>query len=588
MKNTGKIAILAMLILSVSIAFASCKKPNKGVPVTDEYGNPITNANGEVITVIPETEIVTVTDENGIAVTDKNGKALTTVIYNDVSVAIPVTDAHGKAVTDKGGNPVTENIVVKPTYPKESGKSTGKPGTTSIIQVPLTDGLGNTQTDTNGNVVTYEKVVSDPPSTTFQATKTSWKKTFGGTLQDYISDVAQTSDGGCIATVVTNSSDGNLKGLMEGYSTPATAVVKYDKDGNIVWRSVMGGTGVVTLTTVKTAGDGSIYAAGYSTVPGDGQSKRGSYDAVVYKLDSGGNKLWSRSFGTSTVDMFIGIETLSDGSVVCVGSVGTNDGDVAEFKRTLTDSSCCAVKYSSSGEKLWANVTGGAQDRFVNICAAKDGGFYVSAVVYSDFFFKCMGKSDAAVIKLDSKGKVIWKTSVSGSNIEYFPGIAPASNGDGCVIAGRSNSADGFFSGELEAKGEYDAYIVRLDDDGLIFWGSPFRGQYDDSFSDIICTADGYVAAGYSKSSIRDLRVVGNNGGQDMVVACFTYGGELDWVKGFGGSHDETAEGICAVTGGGGYICAGRTLSSDNDLQDISGQKSNGEYSVGVLFKFAK
>ncbi|HZK22361.1 MAG TPA: hypothetical protein VFC76_08835 [Oscillospiraceae bacterium] len=587
MKNTIRIILLAIVILVVSITVVSCKKPGGGVPVTDEHGNPITDVNGEVITVVPETVYETVTDDNGMAVTDKNGKALTTVVYKDVNVAIPVTDKDGKAVTDKNGSPVTETIVIKPTYPKEPAKSSGKPGTTSKINVPLTDGEGNTQTDKHGNVITYTKIESDPAPTSPIITKTSWKRTFGGALQDYVSSVAPTSDGGCIALVVTNSTDADLKGLMDKYSTPATAVVKYDKDGNVVWKKVIGGAGVIALTTVEVAKDDSIYAAGYSTVPGDSQKRQGSYDAVVYKLNENGKKLWARSFGTSTTDMFIDIAVLDDLSVVCVGSVGTNDGDVAEFKRALTDSSCSIVKYSSSGEKVFANILGGARDRFVGICAANDGGFYVSAVIYSDFFFECKGKSDAAVIKLDSKGKKVWVTPISGSNIEYFPGITLANNGDGCVIVGRSNSVDGFFTGELSAKGEYDAYIIRVDRDGTIFWGSPFRGQYDDSFSSVVCTADGYVATGYSKSSIRDLRAVGNNGGQDIIVACFSYSGELRWTKGFGGSYDESAESICATVGGG-YVCAGKTLSSDNVLADIPGQKSNGEYSVGVLFKFTK
>lgn len=586
MKNTIRITALAIVILAVAIAFVSCKKTGGGVPVTDEQGNTLTDVNGEVITVVPETVYATVTDEDGMAATDKKGNALTTVVYKDVTVAIPVTDKDGKAVTDAAGSPVTETIVVKPTYPNQTSKTAGTPGTTSIVNVPLTDGVGNTQTDTKGDVITYTVIQSDPAPTTPTITKTSWKKTFGGSLQDYISSVAPTSDGGCIALVVTNSTDADLKGFMDGFSTPATAVVKYDKDGNVVWKKVIGGKGVITLTTVEVAKDGSIYAAGYSTVPGDSQKRQGSYDAVVYKLDKDGQKLWARSFGTSTTDMFIGIAVLDDLSVVCVGSVGTNDGDVAEFKRALTDSSCCIVKYSASGEKLFANVLGGARDRFVGICAANDGGFYISTVIYSDFFFECKGKSDAAVIKLDSKGKQVWVTPISGSNIEYFPGITLANNGDGCVIVGRSNSVDGYFTGELSAKGEYDAYIIRIDRDGTIFWGSPFRGQYDDSFSSVVCTADGYVAAGFSKSSIRDLRAIGNNGGQDMVVACFSYSGELKWTQGFGGSHDDSAESICAVPGG--YICAGKTFSSDNALSDISGQKSNGEYSVGVLFKFTK
>ncbi len=587
MKSARKIIMLSVLLLMVAVTFISCTKAGGGVPVTDENGNPVTDANGDVITVIPSTEVVTVTDESGVAVTDKNGDALTTVIYHDVTVAVPVTDKNGKAVTDEDGNAVTKPVVITPTYPDETKKTTKpKPGTTKIVNVPLTGNNGVTVTDTQGNPVTYTDIVSETSAPAPIAT--SWKKTFGGSHQDYMSDVVATKDGGYIALSICNSTDGDLKGLLDNFSTPVTVLVKFDKDGIVQWKKAIGsGKGVTTLTTVEIGSDGSIYAAGYSTIPGDGQSKRGSYDAIVYKFDATGEKLWAKSFGTSTVDVFFDIAVLGDGSVVCAGSVGTNDGDVKEFDRSVTDSSCCIVEYSASGNKVMAKILGGARDRFQAVCPAKDGGFYLSAVIYSDYFFDCKGKSDAAIIKLDKNGNKKWVTPVGGSDIEYFPAITLASDGDGCVIAGRSNSMDGFFGGELSSKGEYDAYLVRVDDTGLLYWGTALRGQYDDNISDIVCSSDGYVVTGYSKSTSRDLRAVGNRGGQDIILACFDYGGDLSWVKGFGGGLDESAEGLC-FSKSGGYIVAGRTLSGDNDLAGISGQKSNGEYTVGVIFKYTK
>ena len=609
MKNTRGIVAFIFLLIITALVFVSCSGNTGGVPVTDENGQPVTDANGEVITAVPATEIINVTDSSGNAVTDASGNPVTTVVYKEITVAVPVTDENGRAVTDSAGNAVTEKIAITPTYSDKNESSsadaggTGTPivvpsnnsapasgGTlavptafTGITQIPITDGQGNTATDSNGEVITYTRNITQPVTAQPPLfTSTSWKRTYGGAENDYISAVGAVS-GGYIALCVTNSADGDITGIPADYGKPSTAVVMLDENGAVKWQTYIGGSGTTVLTALSIAGDGSIYAGGYSTVGGEGMEKKGSYDAVVYKLSSSGQRLWGRSFGTSGVDNFSGLFATADGGVLCAGACGKNDGDAAVFNRESTYSTGVVMKLSSGGDKQWTKVMGGDKDRFEDVCQDSQGNIYLTGTFYSDYFFTVMGKSDGGVVMLNDSGEQQWAVQVAGSRTEYFPTVTISGSGNGCVIAGRSDSTDGFFTQELASRGMYDAYIVSVSSTGVIFWGSAFRGQSNDSFSDIICSDDGYLLTGFSNSTTRDLKAVGNRGGRDIIVACFTHGGELNWSRGFGGAFDDEAAGICA--GADGYTVAGKTLSFDNDLAGISGYSSNGNKTVGVLFK---
>ena len=92
-----------------------------------------------------------------------------------------------------------------------------------------------------------------------------------------------------------------------------------------------------------------------------------------------------------------------------------------------------------------------------------------------------------------------------------------------------------------------------------------------------------FMVAGASNSSSRDLKGITTRGGNDVVIASFSKLGELSWTRSFGGTKNESANAICLATDGG-YVIAGRTLSTDIDMKGIA-QYVN-DKSVGVIVKF--
>lgn len=569
------VAVLLVAAAVVTALLVSNSKKPKPVRVTDENGVELTNPDGTPVTVIPETEIVTVLDENGNPVLDENGNPVTTVKYRDMVITVPVTD--------ENGNTSYETRVVRP---EESHAPGDVIGSTAIV---VTDGNGNTGVDGSGNVITTIIDVTVGPSADIEPAKIDWKYTRGGTQVDYISDIILTSDKSYITSNVTNSTDGDFAKFKDaGLVVPYTVLSKTDASGKILWEKAVGNqNGVFVITSLAPASDGSFYAAGYGKNV-DGSTGYGFYDAFVAKFSSSGDRLWIKKFGTSTVDMFNGIAVTSDGGVVAVGSVGTNDRDAKGFGGEELQSRASIAKFSSSGELVFKNFIGGNQDVLNDVAIGADGNIYAVGSFYSGKLFESKGKSDAGIVKFSSDGKYSSISPVAGSGVESFNAILASSDGS-LFISGRSNSADSadsssFFTGDLSARGEYDAYIIKYNTSLEVVGASAFRGQNTERFEDLVEMPDGtVVAVGYTNSSTRDLKNVTTRGGDDIVIAGFSKRCELLWARSFGGTKDDSASSVC-LGADGGYVIAGRSASQDVDLKNLS--QYGGGNSVGVVVKF--
>ena len=605
------VPVIALLLAgAVAVTLILVKNKNKPQPVavTDENGVTVTNIDGTPVTVIPETEYVQVTDEQGETVTAENGKPVTTVVYKEITVQIPVTDKNGEKVTkangeveyetkrvmpvvtekpektekDKNNGKQTENVT-KDTEKQE--KETQKPSTSAV---PLTDGKGNTGVDASGNVITTMVEITEAPTADIDPAAIDWKFTQGGTAVDYISDIILTSDKSYITSNITNSKDGDFKEFSEtGYTTPYTVFTKTDASGKTVWKKAVGNRGIFVTTSLAAGPDGSFYAAGYGKKV-DG-STYGYYDSFVAKFDKNGEQLWLKRFGTSTVDLMNGITVTKDGGVIAVGSVGNNDYDAEGFGGKELQSRAAIVKYTSNGDLVWKNIIGGNQDYFNAVTEGKDGNIYVVGNFYSGELFTPLGKSDSGIVKLTSDGKYKGVTPIAGTGIENFTGIITDSDGN-LVTVGRSNSADvsnpsSFFKDDLIARGDYDAYIIKFSTSLEVIRATAFRGQNADNLTDLVETPAGsYIAVGYTNSSTRDLKGVTTRGGNDIVVASFDKSCDLLWARSFGGTLDDSAQAVC-LGADGGYVVAGKSISTNVDLEGIGDYASNGN-TIGVVVKF--
>ncbi|MCP4633186.1 MAG: T9SS type A sorting domain-containing protein [candidate division Zixibacteria bacterium] len=148
---------------------------------------------------------------------------------------------------------------------------------------------------------------------------------------------------------------------------------------------------------------------------------------------------------------------------------------------------------------------------------------------------------DAYLLKLDENGDIIWTNTFGVEEGEFIYSMVEASDG-GYVVAGMIGSTVDW----------RNAYIVKVDNEGDTVWSTTYPGSRNAVAHYINRTSDGgYVVTGKQI-------VVGRN--WEVFILKLSQDGAHEWSNLFGGSNAD--EGHCIQqTADGGYIIGGLTNS---------------------------
>ena len=187
-----------------------------------------------------------------------------------------------------------------------------------------------------------------------------WKKNFGGSGRDEYRSVRTVADG-IVAVGYSGSTsfgNGDWTGVV-GKGDSDAIIVKYDNAGNIVWKKNFGGNDGDGFYEVMAISDGVI-AVGYSIDFGagdwNGTIGKGSNDAIIVKYDNDGNVIWKKNFGGSGADYYNSVTAVSDGIVAAgySGSDSFGNGDWAGITGKGADDAII-VKYSTNPTSIADN-----------------------------------------------------------------------------------------------------------------------------------------------------------------------------------------------------------------------------------------
>ena len=232
--------------------------------------------------------------------------------------------------------------------------------------------------------------------------------------------------------------------------------------------------------------DGHVYVAGH-TKGTLGASSAGDYDVFVSKLDNNGTIVWTTQYGTSTTDKDVAIATDDNGTLYITGKTkgnfeGVNQGSYDVFM----------TKMDTDGNILFTKVYGTEEiDAGEDIVVAKNGNIFIGASINID---PAVGSthSDIGILEISPNG-TLFSFDINGTSTkDYVYGIAASKCGsvyvggytrgdlDGNTHSGGLNDR---FIKHITSGAENNHTEPDTDGDGILDYIDP--DDDNDGFSDI-------------------------------------------------------------------------------------------------------
>ncbi len=365
-----------------------------------------------------------------------------------------------------------------------------------------------------------------------------WQKCFGGSLDEFGACVKQTAEGGYIFAANTISND---QQIPFNHGSSDLWVVKLDGAGNIQWSKTFGGSsqdvaisgpnGVNNrskIADIELTNDGYIIATSTKSTDGDVTGLHGSsLDIWLLKLDMAGTLQWQKCLGGTGGEKLNGIEATNDGNYILAATTNSNDGDVGSNTNTSSNSNCWIVKFDPNGILLWEKCIGPANANrdMLDIQKTADGGFILGGFaskqnpIIDDLL-------DAWIIKINANGDIVWEKIIDDGYEKQIHCINQTA--DGGYIAAGKHYLSPFDPADADGciyKGQFDTWVIKLTDTGIMEWQRNFGGSKWDMANRIFPTTDGgYLLFNTTWSNDGD--VVGNHGVSDgwIVKLGFTGG----------------------------------------------------------------
>ena len=434
-----------------------------------------------------------------------------------------------------------------------------------------------------------------------------WDNTIGGESYDYLKASAETADGGFILGGFSSSAP--YYDITESVGGFDYWIVKLNASGEIEWVNTIGTTVDDYLTSVVPTTDGGYLVGGYTTggISGDKTDAAiGFSDYWISKLNAIGDIVWQKTIGGTGDDKLFDILTLPGSGFILSGSSSSGiSGN--KTQACIGGNDYWLMKINAVGNIVWQYTIGGSgDDNLRETIRNSEGNFvmagYSNSGISGNKSEASLGSYDYWVIAINDAGTVTWQNTIGGSSLDYLNGICELNIG-GYILAGSSisnisgdksenseNYSDYCWGCEYYTAGDGEDYwIIRIDNNGDIIWENTYIASGEWSSADV---ADAFqyadnkiMIAGNSEGGFENLE---SDGGNDYwlltidtngyVVRQQVLGGEITWDE---DEYDWIVENgdnflqSCFVTSDGGFFVAGSSNGNagndktESDIGDV-------------------
>ena len=311
-----------------------------------------------------------------------------------------------------------------------------------------------------------------------------WDKDFGGSADDNLWSICQTSDRGYILGGSSVSQAGGDKTQNTWAGSADYWIIKTDSNGTQLWDKDLGGTANDELRTVTETHDGGYFLAGFSVSGAGGDKSQASFgitDYWIIKTNALGNLIWDASFGGTDADgLFASEQTADNGYIIGGYSSSGIGGNKTTPLWGLSSNDYWVLKVDSTGNKQWERDFGGNvnEDEFGSVFQTFDGGYLFAGTSYSDISGdksenNYLGAEQTWIIKTDSVGNKQWDKTIfttghdeTGYAIQTDDGCYAIANWDNGGIGGYRTQDNWDTLISVSTAGDY--WIVKFCDSTLV------------------------------------------------------------------------------------------------------------------------
>lgn len=345
----------------------------------------------------------------------------------------------------------------------------------------------------------------------------------------------------------------------------------------IDWQKTIGGSTNDFANAVHQCKDGGYIVAGNTqSTDSDVAGNHGGYDYFIVRLDSIGNIKWKKTYGGTKDDNVYAVKECKDGCFVLAGTTASNNGDVSgnHWNGGTQMSDYWLLKIDSIGGLVWQKTYGSTgNDVAFSIDECVDGGYILAGraepwnTTQDGDVTLAHGNWEAWVVKVSDIGVIQWNKSLGGTGIDEFYSVKQTLDG-GYILGGYTYSNNGDIVGHNPTVGP-DGWVVKLSNTGLLEWQKTIGGSGEDKFQSIIQNFDGgYLVCGNSTSTDGD--IIGGEGANDSWIVKLNENGVIEWSKVFGGDQGDLSYSIFQCNDSN-YIVASSALSLDTDILEKKG-----------------
>jgi Domain of unknown function (DUF1996) len=200
------------------------------------------------------------------------------------------------------------------------------------------------------------------------------------------------------------------------------------------------------------------------------------------------------------------------------------------------------TRFRANGTQVWLEQFGTKRDDEAAAVTTSGRGVFLAGTTHGRLSPKPPdGPSDAFVMRLDADGLERWTRSLGGAGEDA--GLAVATRGVNVFVAGRTQ-------GLHRTVADQDGFIAAVDRTGAPVWGYQI-GQTDaESFTSIAARANGIYFAGSTSGTFLS---EDPSDGIDAVIGKLGFDGAVLWSHQFGSTADDDASALTTV-GKGVYV----------------------------------